>query len=236
MKYLSPVYSQGSGSIAGITYSHNRFGNYTRMRVTPVNPSSTQQQFVRNAFGALAVIWATTLTTAQRDAWDLYADNVPVLDKLGQSINLTGMNMFIRSNTPRQQLNNIAGSVVLPIVLTGPTTFSLAETDPSASATVTTPSAVSTTFDDQLDWVTEDEAALFVYSGRPANASINFFGGPNRFAGITLGDLAIPPTSPAATTSLYTYAAGQKAFLQARISRADGRLSAIFKFPSVIVL
>jgi len=43
MKFKSPILSQASGSIAGITFSHNRGGMYVRARAVPTNPGSPQQ-------------------------------------------------------------------------------------------------------------------------------------------------------------------------------------------------
>lgn len=235
MKYLSQVYSQASGSIGGITYSHNRFGLYTRSRITPTNPQTGFQTQVRNAMSSLADRWVNVLTQAQRDAWTLYADNVPVLDKLGQSINLTGMNMYIRSNVPRVQFDQIA-SVTVPTVDAGPTNFSLAETDPTAAMVMTAPQAGAISFDTGLPWVGEDDAFLLPYSGRPQNASIDFFKGPYRLCLPVEGDSITPPTSPGSNTSLYVYTAGQKCFSYARISRADGRLSPAFQLQPVVVV
>ena len=44
--------TDASGSLSGVTYSHNRGGAYTRNRSIPVNPNTVQQQAVRNAFSS----------------------------------------------------------------------------------------------------------------------------------------------------------------------------------------
>ena len=118
MKYKSSLISVASGSLNGSTFSHNRFGAYIRNRTTPVNPSSQRQQDVRAVFTSLAADWSEVLTQAQRDAWTLYGENVETINNFGDPIHLTGINMFMRSNTVLLQ----AG---LPQVNAGPTTFSL---------------------------------------------------------------------------------------------------------------
>lgn len=235
MKFLSQIMTMASGSVNGLTASHNRSGQYFRAKVVPVNPSTPFQLVIRNAFSDLSIIWSNTLTQAQRDGWDLYADNVPVTDKLGQSINLTGQNMYLRSNVPRLQFDSVVGFGV-PRVDTPPSIFSLAEVDPTAILVMTAPTAGAITFDNTLGWANENDGFLFPYSGRPANPSIQFFGGPYRLMSPIAGDAITPPVSPGTNISLYTYVAGQQVFSYARISRADGRLSPIFKMQPVLAI
>lgn len=235
MKFLSQIMTMASGSVNGLTASHNRSGQYFRAKVVPVNPSTVNQQVIRNAFSELTIAWSAVLTQAQRDGWDLYADNVPVTDKLGQSINLTGQNMYIRSNVPRLQFDQI-GTITAPRVDAPPIIFTLAEVDPSATFVMTATNTGAITFDNSLPWANEDDGFMFPYSGRPVNASIGFFGGPYRLMLPNVGDVTTPPVSPGTNTTLYAYATGQQAFSYARISRADGRLSPIFKMPPTIVI
>jgi hypothetical protein len=107
-----------SGSIADRTHSHNRAGQYTRNRRSPTQPVGTgRRAILRNHFGTASSAWAG-LTYSQQAAWQAYADSHPITDALGQSIKLTGHQMFVAVNT--QLLN--CGSVI--------------ETDPPSSAVV----------------------------------------------------------------------------------------------------
>ncbi len=88
-----------SGSIAGTTASHNRAGQYLRSRRTPVNPVGTGRRgAIRTAFGAAARGYAG-LTGPQQAAWTSYAASYPITDSLGQSITLTGQQMYVSINT-----------------------------------------------------------------------------------------------------------------------------------------
>ena len=89
---------QMSGSIAGNTYARNRFGNYARARTKPVNPNTDLQDQYRSAVASLTQRWAQTVTAAQRAAWNLYGNNVNMLNRLGEVVHLTGFNHYIRSN------------------------------------------------------------------------------------------------------------------------------------------
>ena len=96
MKYLG---SPQSGSLAGTTASHNRAGQYYRNRRTPVNPVGTgRRAIIRTAFGAAAKGYAA-LTAAEQAAWSSYASAYPITDALGQSITLTGQQMYVAIGT-----------------------------------------------------------------------------------------------------------------------------------------
>jgi len=218
-----------SGSKGSTVASHNRFGYYLRNRVVPVNPNTARQVAVRAAFGNLSTRWSTQLTAAQRAAWNLYGDNVPVINSQGTPINLTGSMMYVRCNTPRVQ----AG---LPIVDVGPTTFSLPD---FTAPTVDTFSAGSTNFNVNFSeadtWVDEDDAAMLVYIGRPQGVGRSFFKGPFRATGGILGDSIAPPTTPVTIASTYALSVGNLVWIRVTVSRADGRLSqALILGPSTI--
>jgi hypothetical protein len=223
MKFLSPVYSQVTGSIGGITYSHNRYGYYSRTRVVPVNPSSSRQQAVRGNFLALANDWLNALTAAQRAAWNLYASNVTVKDKMGQDINWTGYNHFLRTN-----LVAVPGNVSQ--VNDGPTIFSLAEGDVTFAATISEATQlISVTFDTNLDWVGEDDALMQVSMSKPVSPGRAFITPQMRVSDFILGDSGTPPTSPQTMTAPWYVTETQQVIVEGRILRADGRLSNGFR-------
>jgi len=216
------------GSIGGTVFSRTRSGAIARNRTTPVDPQSSLQTAVRAIMGQVRDAYFNTLTTAQKSAWTQYADNVEMTNRLGETIKLTGYNMFCRSNIPRLQ----AG---LSIVSDGPTNFTLAEQDGSAAVSVTASTkAVSLAFDDTLGWLDETGGALLLYESAPQGPDVNYFKGPYRYLGKVEGDDTTPPTTPAAFTSSFEMAADQKQFFQMRILRADGRLSEPFRVSDII--
>lgn len=223
MLYTSQIISEGRGSVGGLTFSRNRYGLYTRTRAVPVNPNSTRQTAVRAIFAALAGGWTGVLTQAQRDAWDLYGANVTWLNKLGQPVTLTGYSHFQRSNGA---ILAVPGTAVLD----GPTTFSLPGADETFDATISEATQlISVVFDTALDWVGEDDAYLLVHMAQPRSGSRTFIGGPTRTAGSIDGDATTPPTSPQTIAVPFAVAAGQKTEVLARIIRADGRTSNLFR-------
>ena len=100
-----------SGSLGGQTSSHNRAGQYRRARRAPTQPVGTGRRgIIRAAFGAASSGWSG-ITDAQRAAWASFADGTPYTDALGQSIRLTGHQMFVAVNT---QLQN-CGVAINPV-------------------------------------------------------------------------------------------------------------------------
>jgi len=91
-----------SGSVAGTTHSHNRAGQYTRNRRSPVQPRTARQTTIRAQFGSNSSAWAA-LSSSLQAAWVAFANSFPITDALGQTIKLTGHQMFVAIAT--NQLN-----------------------------------------------------------------------------------------------------------------------------------
>lgn len=109
-----------SGSVAGVTSSHNTFGQYRRSRRTPVNPNTTQQGVVRARMSANAALWRT-LTSAQRAGWSDLAASMNRSDSLGSSYTLNGFLAFCSVNNNQAAAGN-AGLTDAP-ALTTPATI-----------------------------------------------------------------------------------------------------------------
>lgn len=89
MALIRPIHGEMSGSIAGNTWSRNRGGQYVRQRRSPSNPNTTRQQQARSYLGSASNLWRS-LTDVQRQAWKNWASANPVINRLGQSIQLSG--------------------------------------------------------------------------------------------------------------------------------------------------
>lgn len=121
MKFTSALVTAASGSIGGMTASRNRGGSYLRGRVIPVNPNTERQGIARANMASAVHAWTNTLTDANRQAWISYAQATPTTDVLGNSLVLSGQQMFIKSALPRLVAD-------LAIVEAGPITAGLATT------------------------------------------------------------------------------------------------------------
>ncbi len=223
MKWKGALATELSGSLGGITASRNAGGPYFRARVTPVNPGSVFQAAVRGFVASLTSGWNSLLTPGQRDGWNTYALNVQIPDAFGDPRNVSGIAMYVRSNVPRLQ----AG---LPRVDDGPAVFNLGPfTNPGFETFVAAANTFDVTFTDTDAWANEDNAAMIILASRPQNPSVNFFKGPYRFAGLVAGASVLAPTSPETISAPFNIEVGQRIFVQARVSRADGRLALPFR-------
>lgn len=219
-----------SGSLAGITASHNRGGQYFRARAVPVNPASVLQNVVRGALSNLAIRWTNVLSQVQRDAWDAYADNVTVVDRLGSSRKLTGLNWYVACNTPRKQ-----SGVILPAdpIDTAPIIMSMANLTPPGIVSATAATEVlSISFTNTDDWATAVGGALLVYTGIPQSPGMVAYKGPYRYAGKIAGAV-IPPVSPLPITAAMPFGVGNRVHVQFRAITADGRISPPFRLSAL---
>lgn len=217
MKGLPLLLTGMSGSVGGLTFSHNRGGAYVRDRAIPTQPNTFQQVIVKAIFGTLSGLWSSLLTQAQRDDWDLYAAATPLTDKLGQPFFPTGLNMYIRGNTPSIQSGGTR-------VDAGPATAGLPVASvPTVTSITASTDVLSMAFTIGDAWVDLDDHNLLVYASRGQKASINFFKGPYQFAGKVTGDATTAPTSPAAITIPFNIQVGQKVFFRATLLDDIGR-------------
>ena len=203
MKISTGLAGEMSGSMGGITASHNRGGAYLRRRSIPVNPNTARQQSVKSSFGGLVQAWTNELTEAQRQAWRAYAAAVPRQDSLGNTITLTGQQWYIAANTPRLQAAiefGTAFGIPLPRVDDGPTVLNTGEAPMDVTTfegDFTTPPGTVTVSGDMSGAMSADGDVL-LYVGQLVNAGVRFYKGPYQLA-------ALSPVSAAATS--YSFAA-----------------------------
>jgi len=214
---------QMAGSIAGTTFARNRYGNYARAKTMPVNPNTALQQVVRASVAFLTERWGSTLTAAQRTAWNLYASNVVMTNRFGESMNLSGFNHYIRSNAILKRSGRT-------LVDAGPTTFEIPEKDPTFAITASEATGhITYTYDDTAAWANENNGWLHMFCGAPQNPQRNFFNGPWKLFAAVAGNVGVPPVSPGDTVAPFVLTEGQRVWVYGRITRADGRTSAPFR-------
>ncbi len=210
-----------SGKLGGIVASHNAGGAYFRVATIPTNPNSPQQAVVRAAVTQLSNMWVSSLTPAQRAAWNVYASNVKVTNRIGEQVNISGLAMFVRCNVVRVQ----AGAAP---VSEGPTVFNLSFHSITGLNTWSEATQQGNlTFGNTPltdGWANEVGGFLFVFISRPQNPSINYFKGPYRQSGGEVGD-PVPPESPGVFTAPFPFVEGQKIFGRTVSVTADGRAS-----------
>ena len=194
-----------------------------------MNTNTAKQQAVRANIQALSSRWSNVLTALQRDQWKAYAAAVLAVNRLGETIQLTGQNWYVGNN-----------SVVLSaggtIVDDGPATLNKPDADPTFAVVVDeTGQELSVTFDPLAPWNIADGGHMVVSMGTPVNPTREFFASPYRIAGTIDGQTAVPLTSPQVLPAPFAVQETQKVFVQARIVEADGRVSQFFRSSTIVV-
>lgn len=222
MLFKSALITQGSGSVGGFTVFTSRSGLAMRARAIPTNPGSDDQVDRRSAFGSLSAAWSG-LTADQRTQWSWYASVTPVTNRLGDTIYLTGHQMYVRCNC----LRSIAG---LAIVDDGPETPGTVPTGSPKAATSAATSVVTVTWSGTPIWDADALGGLLVFCSTDRGQGIESFKGPYLYAGIILGDDTTPPTSPdVSITSPYNHFVGNNGFYAFRACTPDGRISGLVR-------
>ncbi len=216
MKFKSALLTEASGSLAGLTFSHNQAGMYIRARSVPINPKTPRQELVRSLFTLHATDWPL-LGDAARAAWDTYALNTPLVDSIGRTLIVTGRNMFARSYV-------FYGACGVDPPADAPANFGLAMlTKPSLTWDEAT-QKVNIAFDNTDEWAGNSNGFLAYFVGRQVPLTRNYYAGPFTYLGKTNG-AATPPTSPVSVSLPVPVSFACRVFMRFRAADADRRLS-----------
>jgi hypothetical protein len=173
---------------------------------------------------ALTNYWFNGLTGDERTGWETYAANVPVTNRVGAQIFLTGLNWYFAMNSLRDQ----AGGDITWLA-EAPTIFNLASFDIGTVTASEATQGISAQYTAGSDWE-DDDGALMGYLTRPQNGTINYNNLPYRYAGCVYGITATPPPSPALFPAPFPFVEGQKLFLRVNCINPDGRKGAEQKY------
>lgn len=201
---------EGRGSAGNLTASRNQAGLYIRARVTPVNPKSPGQVAIRQAMASNSFQWSNNLTNSQRAAWEAYAEETPLPNKLGDLVNTSGRQMYLRTNNARVQ----AG---IGRIDTAPPTPGVAEPPISLLDSNTTDGVIVALTDPGL----VDNDVVIYTIGNPVNFAKNFYSSPYRTAAAAVAITPFPlELKPAPEVFI-----DQKYFVESRLFLTNGKVS-----------
>lgn len=217
---------QVSGSIGGDTWSHNRYGTYTRRRAIPVTSTTSYALQQKARFSQASGAWKN-LTDAQKAAWSAWAQTNPIIDTLGDPQILQGNVAYVQLNCRRlldgQALLSVppVSDTPAPLTTLGGT-FDIGAGDFEITFTPTPVGATN---------------LLFVRAAVVDSAGIEFV--KNRLKLVTLSALneASGFDIEAATAARFgALAVGQKVVVQAQVyERATALLSTPLRTSGIIV-
>lgn len=168
----------------------------------PVQPIGTgRRAFIRASFGASSTAWST-LTAAAQASWISYAASHPITDSLGQSITLTGHQMFVSVATALQNVGVAIPSVV-PV--------SAAVTAPVASVfTVTHLGVITIT----LSGGGSASDFILIAFSRPVSAGVTFMKTFWQQTHVAASSVGAATYGPAYVAEFGTIPVGTKVFLK----------------------
>lgn len=145
---LGGVVAEISGSLDGVTFSHNRNGRYARARVKPTNPRSVKQQSVRSQLATISSQWRG-LSSAARASWSALGATITDTNRLGDATTLTGLQAFVSINqlrlTAGQSITTTAPIIdAIPTFVAGAVVSTVATGGTLTIATTTLPTTGQT--------------------------------------------------------------------------------------------
>ena len=226
MLYKSHLVSDMSGSMCGLTASHNRGGRYFRCKVKPTDPATRAQRRARQSFSNVAADYAK-LSPTEQQSWRDYAQRIPRRGPLGDPVQLSGQQMYNRSKLYAKNVNEIAGAtpLVVPLIAPPGSTLPAFEESPILTQALESSQAVEVSFITSEPWVSEDGASMTISVSPPQGAGVEFFKGPFQQALTVFGDSTTPPSSPVNVFVPFPIVAGQKLWLRILLFQGPGGLS-----------
>lgn len=209
----------------GTVFSKNRYGNYTRTKVTPTNPSTTEQVNARNILATHSQGWRG-LTDAQRQGWINASSSFPFTDVFGNIRYLAGNALYVKLNSNLNYANQAAiDDAPSPVAIPALTAVSVAAAAGAGTVALTfAPTPVPAGF------------AMIIEATPNVSPSINFV--KNKFRNVAV--VAAAGTSPHATGTAYVarfggMTAGQKLFVRIFLISIDSGQAGIPLEASAIV-
>lgn len=225
MKISTGLAGEMSGSIGGITASHNRGGAYLRRRAIPTNPATARQDDVRSGFASAVNAWTNVLTEQQREEWRVFAANTPTVDTLGNPLVLTGQQAYIKANQIRLQISGTLQNNAPEDFNNGPSPV-FAVSNPFFDLTDDTLTVGGT-----IPGTAPAGGVLVLYIGKSQNPSRTFYKGPYQLAwqnpfsaAASTWTVEVDITDPEYTSD-YPIIVGNKTPMRVVLVYNDGRVS-----------
>jgi hypothetical protein len=197
-----------SGKSGGTVFARNKGGAYMRNFVKPTNPSTSYQEEARDRLTQYSNEWRT-LTDAQRESWNAWAAEHPVLDRLGAAKTLTGAQAYTKINTNRDLAGDPTDNAVVP---SDPEwTNAIVDTAEPLTVTVTGPTVLL-----PLGAGAEEDQILFIYATPAVSAGITNATNQERFIGAVTVTEAMVTAEEIDLTALWTDRFGTMAGQQGR--------------------
>lgn len=211
------------GSMGGNTFSRSKAGNYLRSNKKPVNPRSPLQVTRRANTAYLMKRWSNDLTEQQRTDWRAYAAGTTWTNKLGETIENSGISAYVRLNVLQLMIPSTPiDAAPLAMGHAGGVTMTFAAENDTTKLQMDEPGG---SFDKDTDIHT-----LWIAMGIPSQPGR--LGIPKGFTYIARiwGSTGAPLVFPYEMTAPYTMQLGQLITIRAMFQDENYRVSGPFYF------
>lgn len=224
MKFKSPLLTQASGSVGGITATRSRSAQVLRARSAPVIHHAPGQVRTRSILASVNIAWENQSASGRR-RWNDYAASTPMTNTFGDQIHLTGKQHFLRWLATRA----IAAGTT-QVTGFAPTIFNLGDTG-QVQMSLGVASASEITIDILYDpaWIFTTNALILCFASIPTNPSRTHRPRLARFIGsFSSQDATVPGhfgfNSDQADPPIF-FEIGQRIWTKVVIVQADKRTS-----------
>jgi hypothetical protein len=213
----------GRGKIGGQIASKNGAGAYMKNKVTPSNPQTARQSFVRALFAAISQGWSS-LTAEQINAWNEAVPNWTNTNIFGDLKKPSGKALY-------QRLNNQAQSAGLAAVTTVPAKLEL----PNAPITAV-PIGIAATTLALTGADTSASTQVVVFAAAPVSAGTKNVQGKLRQIYTSAGDAYSAAAAFAAYEAKFgAVVLGQNIFVGTKYVLASGQASPLQVVKATVV-
>lgn len=102
--------AQISGKVSGNVFANNKGGAYVRKWSKPTTTPTSAQNLTRTLFASANADYRA-LSLAQQEAWKTLAQDSPVKNRLGETITLSGISLFIKASMAIKSANALGGTL-----------------------------------------------------------------------------------------------------------------------------
>lgn len=226
VKY-SALVSEMRNKLNGSVMSKNRYGNYIRNKVTPVNPQTSYQLEQRANLASLSAGWRE-LTQEQRDSWSNSAKDRPRTDIFGDSKVLTGQALYVSAN-----LNLLAAGTAtisspgalgdVPLVAITDFSISLSGGTVDAAEITISPATIPAGY------------KLIVYATPGVSAGISFVKNRYRYLGVFTATVGVVTITSAYVERFGVPSENNKVFVRvALVANATGQLGLPYEALAIV--
>jgi hypothetical protein len=159
-----PIVLDARKKIAGVVATKGHAGNFMRKKVSPIQPRSQAQRNVRSGFTSFAKNWQALGATVIA-AFNSLAKATPKKDRFGNSVTLTGMQLYMSLS---RNIQTVSGT---PLTAAP---SSLVATSPGTTAVVAVAATPAITVTPTVYPASGESAAI--YGAPPLSAGKTFIG------------------------------------------------------------